>query len=115
MGDFPTLYLLPAHRDLPWNGRGDGTLTSVVLRSASWPIRIRTKSTAKSNTSPVSDKAALDEALEEGLEGVIEFFKHLVDPKWIIEHGGLYLILGIVFAETGLFIGFFCQGILCFL
>ncbi len=44
------------------------------------------------------------------MDQIIEFFKHLIDPKWIIAHGGLYLILGIVFAETGLFVGFFLPG-----
>ena len=44
------------------------------------------------------------------MDQFIDFFKHLIDPQWIIEHGGLYLILGIVFAETGLFVGFFLPG-----
>lgn len=30
--------------------------------------------------------------------------------RWIIENGGLYLLLFVVFAETGLFIGFFFPG-----
>ncbi|MEZ2445293.1 membrane-associated protein [Chitinophaga sp. W3I9] len=44
------------------------------------------------------------------MDQIIEFFKHLINPSWIIEHGGLYLLLGIIFAETGLFIGFFLPG-----
>jgi membrane-associated protein len=44
------------------------------------------------------------------MDQIIEFFKHLINPQWIIEHGGLYLMLGIVFAETGLFVGFFLPG-----
>lgn len=30
--------------------------------------------------------------------------------EWVIQHGGLYVLLLIVFAETGLFIGFFLPG-----
>lgn len=30
--------------------------------------------------------------------------------KWILENGGLFLLLFIVFAETGLFVGFFLPG-----
>lgn len=44
------------------------------------------------------------------MDQLIEFFKHLINPQWIIDHGGLYLILGIIFAETGLFVGFFLPG-----
>ncbi|MCW3467747.1 DedA family protein [Chitinophaga nivalis] len=44
------------------------------------------------------------------MDQMIEFFKHLINPSWIIEHGGLYLLLAIIFAETGLFIGFFLPG-----
>ena len=34
--------------------------------------------------------------------------KGLID--WIINHGGIYMLLLVVFAETGLFIGFFLPG-----
>lgn len=44
------------------------------------------------------------------MDQITEFFKHLINPAWIIEHGGLYLLLAIIFAETGLFIGFFLPG-----
>ena len=30
--------------------------------------------------------------------------------EWMIEYGGLYILLLVVFAETGLFIGFFFPG-----
>ena len=33
---------------------------------------------------------------------------NLID--WIIEHGGLYALLFIIFAETGLLLGFFLPG-----
>jgi membrane-associated protein len=34
----------------------------------------------------------------------------LVQPQWYVEHGGLWLLLFVVFAETGLFVGFFLPG-----
>lgn len=42
--------------------------------------------------------------------GFFEFLGNLLNPEWIIENGGLYLLLFIIFAETGLFIGFFLPG-----
>ena len=39
-----------------------------------------------------------------------EFLKQLTDPNSIIEYGGLWLLLLVVFAETGLLIGFFLPG-----
>lgn len=36
--------------------------------------------------------------------------KELLNPRFYIEHGGLWMILFIVFAETGLFAGFFLPG-----
>ena len=30
--------------------------------------------------------------------------------EWIINYGGLYILLLVVFAETGLFVGFFFPG-----
>jgi membrane-associated protein len=35
---------------------------------------------------------------------------HLLQPQWYIENGGLWFILLVVFAETGLFAGFFLPG-----
>ncbi len=39
-----------------------------------------------------------------------DFLQHIINPQWILEHGGLWLLLLIVFAETGLFLGFFLPG-----
>lgn len=44
------------------------------------------------------------------MDGVIEFFKQLVNPESIIQYGGLYLLLFVIYAETGLFVGFFLPG-----
>jgi membrane-associated protein len=44
------------------------------------------------------------------MEGLIEFLKQLVNPESIIRYGGIYLLLFVVFAETGLFVGFFLPG-----
>jgi membrane-associated protein len=46
---------------------------------------------------------------------IIELLKTLLaDPDklmhWITDHGGLYLVMFIIFAETGLFVGFFLPG-----
>lgn len=39
-----------------------------------------------------------------------EFLKQLTDPNSIIEFGGLWLLLFVIFAETGLLVGFFLPG-----
>ncbi len=41
---------------------------------------------------------------------MMEFFKTLTDPESVIKYGGLWLLLFIIFAETGLFFGFFLPG-----
>jgi membrane-associated protein len=35
---------------------------------------------------------------------------NLLQPQWYVENGGLWLLLFVIFAETGLFIGFFMPG-----
>lgn len=44
------------------------------------------------------------------MDHLLELIKHLINPQWILNHGGLWLLLCIIFAETGLFIGFFFPG-----
>ena len=44
------------------------------------------------------------------MSGIFDFLKQLVNPESIILYGGVYLLLLFVFAETGLFIGFFLPG-----
>ncbi|MGE0568435.1 MAG: DedA family protein [Bacteroidia bacterium] len=39
-----------------------------------------------------------------------DFLKQLTDPESIIQYGGLWLLLVVIFAETGLLIGFFLPG-----
>lgn len=41
---------------------------------------------------------------------MLDFLKQLTDPQSIIHYGGLWLLLFVVFAETGLFVGFFLPG-----
>ena len=44
------------------------------------------------------------------METIIELFQNLINPEWIVQHGGLYIVALIVFIETGLFFGFFLPG-----
>jgi membrane-associated protein len=44
------------------------------------------------------------------MDGIFDTLKQLVNPESIILHGGIYLLLFCVFAETGLFVGFFLPG-----
>ena len=44
------------------------------------------------------------------METIIEFLNNLINPAWIIQHGGLYIVALIVFIETGFFFGFFLPG-----
>ena len=37
-------------------------------------------------------------------------WSQLLQPQWYVEYGGLWLLLFVVFAETGLFVGFFLPG-----
>jgi len=37
-------------------------------------------------------------------------FQQLMDPEYLLSNGGLYIVCLIVFAETGLFFGFFLPG-----
>src|SRR5947207_373245 len=41
---------------------------------------------------------------------MFDFLKQLSDPQSIIQYGGFWLLLFIIFAETGLLIGFFLPG-----
>lgn len=41
---------------------------------------------------------------------MLDFLKQLTNPQSIIHYGGLWLLLFVVFAETGLFVGFFLPG-----
>ncbi|HRN73783.1 MAG TPA: VTT domain-containing protein [Ginsengibacter sp.] len=44
------------------------------------------------------------------MDVILEFLKNLTDPQWIVDHGGLFFVLFIIFAESGLFFGFFLPG-----
>lgn len=40
----------------------------------------------------------------------MDILLELMDPNWIVKNGGLYLVLIIIFIETGLFFGFVLPG-----
>ncbi|MBP9019616.1 MAG: hypothetical protein KBG04_07355, partial [Bacteroidales bacterium] len=44
------------------------------------------------------------------MDVILEYLQHLLDPDWIMKNGGLYLVLLILFIETGIIIGFFLPG-----
>jgi membrane-associated protein len=44
------------------------------------------------------------------MENIWEYLQSLMDAQSIISKGGFYLLLFVVFAETGLFFGFFLPG-----
>lgn len=44
------------------------------------------------------------------MDVILEPFQHLLDPNWIMGNGGLYLVLLILFVETGIIVGFFLPG-----
>ncbi|MEN3040405.1 MAG: VTT domain-containing protein [Bacteroidia bacterium] len=44
------------------------------------------------------------------MQELIDWFRQLIDPEKIIQIGGLGLVTAVVFAETGLMIGFFLPG-----
>lgn len=44
------------------------------------------------------------------MQTIIDFLNNLTNPEWIMQYGGLYIVVLIVFIETGLFFGFFLPG-----
>ncbi|MEO7264417.1 MAG: VTT domain-containing protein [Ferruginibacter sp.] len=44
------------------------------------------------------------------MQPFIDLFSNLTNPEWIMQHGGLYIVVLIVFIETGFFFGFFLPG-----
>ncbi|TXH54863.1 MAG: DedA family protein [Bacteroidia bacterium] len=44
------------------------------------------------------------------MQTIIDFFGHITDPTWIMQNGGLYIVILIVFIETGFPFGFFLPG-----
>ena len=47
------------------------------------------------------------------MELIFESFQHFLDPDWIMKNGGLYLVLIILFIETGVFSDLPYLEILC--
>lgn len=44
------------------------------------------------------------------MDSFLELITNLTEPEWIVAHGGLYIVMLIIFLETGLFLGFFLPG-----
>lgn len=44
------------------------------------------------------------------MDTILESLQYILDPDWIMENGGLYLVMLILFIETGIIIGFFLPG-----
>ncbi len=44
------------------------------------------------------------------MNALLESLQFLLDPDWMMKNGGLYLVLLILFIETGIIIGFFLPG-----
>lgn len=44
------------------------------------------------------------------MQEIWDSLQHLIDPVKLLREGGFYLLLFVVFAETGLFFGFFLPG-----
>lgn len=44
------------------------------------------------------------------MQTIIDFFSQLTNPEWIMQNGGLYFVVFIVFIETGFPFGFFLPG-----
>jgi membrane-associated protein len=44
------------------------------------------------------------------MQEVLNTLQQLIDPEKLLREGGFYLVLFVVFAETGLFFGFFLPG-----
>src|SRR5699024_5372316 len=44
------------------------------------------------------------------MDVLFDSFELFMDPDWIMKHGGLYLVLLIIFIETGVIFGFFLPG-----
>lgn len=44
------------------------------------------------------------------MDSLLALLHNLIDPDWLQAHGALYLVAFIIFAETGLLVGFFLPG-----
>jgi membrane-associated protein len=44
------------------------------------------------------------------MEQFWNYLQHLIDPEKLLREGGFYLVVFVIFAETGLFFGFFLPG-----
>ncbi len=92
---------------MPLTAAKDGTVSFVIPKADSFVI------SGKYCSNLIVKKEQLQQAdiIKKGLELNKKFtWKDLINPMFYIKYGGLWMLVFIIFAETGLFAGFFLPG-----
>jgi membrane-associated protein len=92
---------------MPLTAAKDGTVSFAIPKTDSFTI------TGKNCTALVikNEQTTQADFSSKGLEMNKKFtWKDLINPMFYIKYGGLWMLLFIIFAETGLFAGFFLPG-----
>ena len=92
---------------MPLNSTKDGTVQFIIPKTDSFII------SGKYCSDLIISKEATQKSdfIEKGVELNKKFtWKDLINPMFYIKYGGLWMLLFIIFAETGLFAGFFLPG-----
>jgi membrane-associated protein len=85
----------------------DGTVQFMIPNSDSFSLAAKNCTPKFFATKKLTDKKILDEGIALNKKFT---WKDLINPMFYIIYGGLWLLLFIIFAETGLFAGFFLPG-----